>query len=84
VSSAQEAVSRGANREEREEAESSRERTESFREFQGDLGINTNLSKFPKFIRLPNHNLKQPHDQISYQSGANLPPIKRLGWIGHT
>ena len=23
-------------------------------------------------------------EKISCQSGANLPPIKRLGWMGHT
>ena len=28
--------------------------------------------------------LKKSHNQICCQSGANLPPIKRLGWMGHT
>ena len=28
--------------------------------------------------------LKKSYNQICCQSGANLPPIKRLGWMGHT
>ena len=29
-------------------------------------------------------NIREHHDPISCQSGANLPPIKMLRWMGHT
>ena len=49
------------------------------------------FSKFPIFPRLPKFSDKQSIKDcplspqiICCQSGANLPPIKILGWMGHT